>query len=60
MRKVKGKLVLKDGSVYEGDLYGNRNAVGEVVFFKEIGTVDLAFKEGVEVQDSRTSVGGVN
>jgi carbamoyl-phosphate synthase small subunit len=32
MHKVKGKLVLKDGSVYEGDLYGNRNAVGEVVF----------------------------
>lgn len=32
MRKVKGKLVLKDGSVYEGELYGNRNAVGEVVF----------------------------
>lgn len=28
----KGKLVLKDGSVYEGDLYGKRNAVGEVVF----------------------------
>jgi carbamoyl-phosphate synthase small subunit len=32
MQKVKGKLVLKDGSVYEGDLYGKRNAVGEVVF----------------------------
>lgn len=32
MQKVKGKLVLKDGSVYEGELYGNRNAVGEVVF----------------------------
>lgn len=28
----KGKLVLKDGSVYEGRLYGRRNAVGEVVF----------------------------
>lgn len=28
----KGKLVLKDGSVYEGDFYGKRNAVGEVVF----------------------------
>ena len=29
----KGKLVLKDGSVYEGALYGGkRNAVGEVVF----------------------------
>lgn len=28
----KGKLVLIDGSVYEGDLYGKRNAVGEVVF----------------------------
>ena len=28
----KGKLVLKDGSVYEGELYGKRNAVGEVVF----------------------------
>lgn len=28
----KGKLVLKDGSVYEGTLYGKRNAVGEVVF----------------------------
>ena len=29
----KGKLVLKDGSVYEGTLYGGkRNAVGEVVF----------------------------
>lgn len=34
MHKIvrKGKLVLKDGSVYEGDLYGKRNAVGEVVF----------------------------
>ena len=32
MRKVKGKLVLKDGSVYEGELYGNSKAVGEVVF----------------------------
>ena len=33
MQTVKqGKLVLKDGSVYEGQLYGNRNAVGEVVF----------------------------
>ena len=32
MRKIKGKLVLKDGSVFEGDLYGKRNAVGEVVF----------------------------
>ena len=29
----KGKLVLKDGSVFEGTLYGGkRNAVGEVVF----------------------------
>ena len=29
----KGKLVLKDGSVYEGELFGGtRNAVGEVVF----------------------------
>ena len=29
----KGKLVLKDGSVYEGALFGgNRNAIGEVVF----------------------------
>ncbi len=28
----KGKLVLKDGSVYEGTLYGKHNAVGEVVF----------------------------
>ena len=29
----KGKLVLKDGSVFEGTLYrGKRNAVGEVVF----------------------------
>ena len=28
----KGKLVLKDGSIYEGELYGKRNAVGEVVF----------------------------
>lgn len=28
----KGKLVLKDGSVYTGDLYGRRDAVGEVVF----------------------------
>ena len=29
----KGKLVLKDGSVYEGLLYGGkRNAVGEVCF----------------------------
>ena len=32
MHKIKGKLVLKDGSVFEGDLYGKRNAVGEVVF----------------------------
>ncbi|WP_405380209.1 glutamine-hydrolyzing carbamoyl-phosphate synthase small subunit [Phascolarctobacterium sp.] len=35
MHKVerKGKLVLKDGSVFEGTLYGGkRNAVGEVVF----------------------------
>ncbi len=34
MHKIarKGKLVLKDGSVYEGELYGKRNAVGEVVF----------------------------
>ena len=34
MRQVgrKGKLVLKDGSVYRGTLYGKRNAVGEVVF----------------------------
>ena len=32
MQKVKGKLVLLDGSVYEGDLYANRPAVGEVVF----------------------------
>jgi len=32
MRKVKGKLVLKDGSVYEGELWGEKNAVGEVVF----------------------------
>lgn len=29
---MKGKLVLKDGGVYEGILYANRNAVGEVVF----------------------------
>lgn len=28
----KGKLVLKDGSVYEGTLLGKRTAVGEVVF----------------------------
>lgn len=28
----KGKLVFKDGSVFEGTLYGKRNAVGEVVF----------------------------
>lgn len=27
-----GKLVLKDGSVYEGTFLGNRSAVGEVVF----------------------------
>ncbi|MEG0798610.1 MAG: carbamoyl phosphate synthase small subunit [Acidaminococcaceae bacterium] len=32
MQKIKGKLVFKDGSVYEGDLYGQRKAVGEVVF----------------------------
>ena len=34
MRQIgrKGKLVLKDGSVYRGTLYGKRNAVGEVVF----------------------------
>ena len=34
MRQIgrKGKLVLKDGSVYKGTLYGKRNAVGEVVF----------------------------
>lgn len=28
----KGKLVLIDGTVYEGDFYGKRSAVGEVVF----------------------------
>ncbi len=28
----KGKLILKDGSVYEGNFYGSHNAVGEVVF----------------------------
>lgn len=28
----KGKLILKDGSVYEGRFYGSHNAVGEVVF----------------------------
>ena len=33
----KGKLVLKDGSVYEGELYGKRNAVGEVVFTTGMG-----------------------
>ncbi len=32
MEKVKGKLVLKDGSVYEGNLYATHKAVGEVVF----------------------------
>lgn len=32
MQKVKGKLVLKDGGVYEGTLYSDRRAVGEVVF----------------------------
>lgn len=32
MQKIKGKLVFKDGSCYEGELLGNRNAVGEVVF----------------------------
>lgn len=32
MQKVKGKLVLVDGSVFEGDLYAGRTAVGEVVF----------------------------
>ena len=34
MRQIgrKGKLVLKDGSVYRGTLYGKRNAVGEVAF----------------------------
>jgi carbamoyl-phosphate synthase small subunit len=33
MQSVKqGKLVLKDGSVYEGQLFGARTAVGEVVF----------------------------
>ena len=33
MREVKkGKLILADGSVYEGEFYGKRNAVGEVVF----------------------------
>lgn len=32
MQTVKGKLVFKDGSFYEGELLGNRNAVGEVVF----------------------------
>ena len=31
-RTEDGRLVLKDGSVYEGELYGKRNAVGEVVF----------------------------
>lgn len=32
MQKVKGKLVLKDGSIYEGTLYSTHKAVGEVVF----------------------------
>ena len=33
MREIKkGKLILADGSVYEGEFYGKRNAVGEVVF----------------------------
>ena len=32
MQKVKGKLVLLDGSTYTGDLYAARPAVGEVVF----------------------------
>lgn len=34
MHKIvkKGKLVLQDGSVYEGEFYGKHNAVGEVVF----------------------------
>ncbi|MDD6287786.1 carbamoyl phosphate synthase small subunit, partial [Acidaminococcus fermentans] len=32
MQKVKGKLVLKDGSVYEGTLYSTHKSVGEVVF----------------------------
>jgi len=33
MQKVKkGLLVLKDGSVYEGEFYGKRTGVGEVVF----------------------------
>ncbi len=32
MQKVKGKLVLKDGNVYEGTLYTTHKTVGEVVF----------------------------
>ncbi len=38
MQQVKqGKLVLADGSVYEGALYGKRNAVGEVCFTTGMG-----------------------
>ncbi len=38
MQQVKqGKLVLADGSVYEGELYGKRNAVGEVCFTTGMG-----------------------
>ncbi len=32
MQKVKGKLVLQDGTVFEGMLHGQANTVGEVVF----------------------------
>ena len=58
MQTVKqGKLVLKDGSVYEGQLYGNRNAVGEVVFttgmsgYQEIFT-DPSYKSQIMVMTS--------
>ena len=44
----------------ESPIHQREHAVGEVVFFKEIGAVDLAFEEGIEVQDCRTAVSGVN
>ena len=44
----------------ESPIHQREHAVGEVVFFKEIGTVDLAFKEGVEVQHGGAPISGVN
>ena len=44
----------------ESPIHQREHAVGEVVFFEEVGAIDLAFEEGIEVQDCRTAVSGVN